>query len=332
MSQDERVTGPTLYSAVEELYSCPRSEFTARRKVLSTGARSAGDRELAAQIAALRKPTLSADTMNRLVHAAPEAMAELLDLGTALRSAEKALDAAALRELSSTRRSLVKDLAQLAFDITEQAAPSGSTRDEVVATLNAALADEEVAERLMSGALVTQASWDGFGSSSLPQLAAVIPMLRTRLKTSPRALPDPTAPVPTAPAPSQRRQGKSEQGPPDLAATERAAADRQTSERDRQTSERVATDREATERRKVEMERLLRIEVARAEVEKAEQAASTAAQEVLDIDRRIGELALQIAYQRELLTVAQREARSTEIRRRAARLALTRSGGPPSKK
>jgi hypothetical protein len=307
LRQDERVTDPTLLGAVEELYANPTAEFTARRKTLSVAARSGGDRELAARIAALRKPTLAADTLNRLVRTAPEAMQELLDLGTDLRAAEKALDAVALRELSTTRRGLVNDLTQLAFDITEQRAPSGSTRDEVLGTLNAALADQQVADRLMSGALVTQARWDGFGSTSLPELAAVIPM------PAPRAAPSPatgqgiavSAPVPAQPAlrePAQRRLPRVEQ----------------------------ANEQAATGQRDLEKQRLLRLEAARKEAEEAEQAASAAAQDLADIDRRIGELSLQIAHQRDLLAGAQRKARATESRRRAAQLTLTRSGGSAS--
>ena len=314
ISQDELVTAPDLHSAVEELYSSPAAEFTARRKALSASARSGGDRDLAVQIAALRKPTLSADTLNRLVRAAPEAVEELLDLGTALRSAEKALDAAALRELSGTRRSLVNDLAQLAFDITELAAPSSSTRDEVVATLNAALADEQVADRLMSGALVTQARWDGFGSTSLPELAAVIPMLRTR--------------TPPADRTSTGRE-EPERPKPGTATPQSRAAERKAD--DRRTAQQQAADRAAVTRREAEDERVRRLEAARREADEAEQAAAAAAQEVADIDRRIGELGLQLAHQRELLAQAQRTARSTENRRRAAHLALTRSGGSASR-
>lgn len=334
MSQDEAVTGPTLRSVVEELYSCPTGEFTTRRKVLSVAARSSGDRELAAQIAALRKPTLSADTLNRLVRAAPEAMDELLTLGSELRTAEKALDAAALRALSGRRRSLVNDLAQLAFEITEQATPSASTKEEVVATLNAALADGEVAERLMSGSLVTQARWDGFGSSSLPELAAVIPMLRPRSST-----------VTTA---HRGRPLATERAESGLRAAQEVATERAEPARDPdldqnkpagsgESAERAgpaptATDRAAAKRAAaqgaaLEQARVLRLEAARTEAGEAERAATAAAQQVADIDRRISELGLQIAHQRQLLAVAQRNVRSTEMRRRAAQQTLTRAGG-----
>lgn len=340
MRQDGPVTGPTLHGAVEELYSSPTAEFTRRRKLLSVAARSGGDRELAVQIAALRKPTLSADTLNRLVREAPQSVQELVDLGTAFRSAEKELDATALRELSRTRRSLVLDLAQLAFDITEQTTPSASTREEVVATLNAALADEEVADRLMSGSLVTQARWDGFGSASLPELAAVIPMLRARSQPAGRAgaaaaEPGPAEPEPGTPESAEPEPAEPEPAEPEPAGRRPAAPDPGAAQRQAaraQATERAAAEQRqaATRQRKAEEERLHRLEAARREAEEAGRAAAVAVQEVAEIDRRISELGLQIAHQRELLAVAQRSARSTEIRRRAAQLALTRAGGSAS--
>lgn len=335
MRQDGPVTGPTLHGAVEELYSSPTAEFTRRRKLLSVAARSGGDRELAVQIAALRKPTLSADTLNRLVREAPQSVQELVDLGTAFRSAEKELDATALRELSRTRRSLVHDLAQLAFDITEQTTPSASTREEVVATLNAALADEEVADRLMSGSLVTQARWDGFGSASLPELAAVIPMLRARSQPAGRAGAAAAEPGPAEPEPGTPESAEPEPAEPEPAGRRPAAPDPGAAQRQAaqaQATERAAAEQRqaATRQRKTEEERLHRLEAARREAEEAGRAAAVAVQEVAEIDRRISELGLQIAHQRELLAVAQRSARSTEIRRRAAQLALTRAGGSAS--
>ncbi|QNK80174.1 hypothetical protein [Nakamurella sp. PAMC28650] len=329
------MTGPTLHGAVEELYSSPTAEFTRRRKLLSVAARSGGDRELAVQIAALRKPTLSADTLNRLVREAPQSVQELVDLGTAFRSAEKELDATALRELSRTRRSLVHDLAQLAFDITEQTTPSASTREEVVATLNAALADEEVADRLMSGSLVTQARWDGFGSASLPELAAVIPMPRARSQPAGRAGAAAAEPGPAEPEPGTPESAEPEPAEPEPAGRRPAAPDPGAAQRQAaqaQATERAAAEQRqaATRQRKTEEERLHRLEAARREAEEAGRAAAVAVQEVAEIDRRISELGLQIAHQRELLAVAQRSARSTEIRRRAAQLALTRAGGSAS--
>lgn len=343
--QDGEVTEPSLLqAAVDELYSQPMSEFTARRKALSAAARKTGDRDTATQIAGLRKPTLSADTVNRLVRSAPDELGELLDLGAELRAAEKALDGAALRELSTRRRQLVNDLTRLAFELTEQSSPSPSVRDEVTATLNAALADKDVADRLISGALVTQARWDGFGSTSLPELAAVLPMDPNRRRRT-AAAPKPSFGQPGSDDESAPRTSASEKhsagkpstagqrpaGKPPAAKRSTAAADRaedaqRKAAADAQPAEKLAADRTASKAR-AERELGERIEAAEREATEADDAAQAAQQKLGEIDRRISELNIALAHQRELLAAAQKKSRTAETRRRTAHLALTRAGG-----
>jgi hypothetical protein len=333
------VTGPTLQAAVDELYSSPTAEFTARRKALAESARKAGDRETATRIGALRKPTRSADTLNRLVRSAGDEVSELLDLGAQLRAAEKALDGPKMRELSTQRRQLVGDLTKLAFDITDQPSPSASVREEVSATLNAALADDEVADRLVSGALVTHAQWDGFGSTSLPELAAVLPMNSFRRSKPVRDETGPftqdlgsadDAPVtgsderPANGAPPAKSPGRTDKRTRESA----GRVESQQARRRRDQTERAAAQAAAA-KAAAERERQRRLESAKLEATDAEQAATAAQHELQAIDRRISELSLQLAHQRQLLADAQRAVRSTEARRRAAHLALTRAGGSP---
>ena len=316
-----------LRGAVDELYSQPMPEFTARRRALAAVAKKAGEKEVAAQIGALRKPTLSADTVNRLVRAAPDKTDELLQLGVSLRAAEKALNGAALRELSGQRRRLVHDLAQLAFDLTDQPSPSASVREEVTSTLNAALADENIADMMMSGALVTQARWDGFGSTSLPELAAVLPLRpadrqrQTQRKADRTEQPDvpatdttstttTTTKTTTAPAAGRRAPDAATR-----AAVERAAESRRIAELQR------------ADRARVEKQKQQRLELAQQESDEADSAAELAQDTVDAIDRKLGELNMQLAHQRKLLDAAQQELRAAQQRRRSARLALTRAGG-----
>lgn len=316
-----------LRDAVDELYSQPMPEFTARRRALAAAAKKAGEKEVAAQIGALRKPTLSADTVNRLVRAAPDQIDELLQLGVSLRAAEKALNGAALRELSGQRRRLVHDLAQLAFDLTDQPSPSASVREEVTSTLNAALADENILDMMMSGALVTQARWDGFGSTSLPELAAVLPLRpadrqrQTQRKADRTEQPDgpatgttsttkTTTKTTTAPAAGRRAPDAATR-----AAVERAAESRRIAELQR------------ADRARVEEQKQQRLELAQQESDEADSAAELAQDTVDAIDRKLGELNMQLAHQRKLLDAAQQELRAAQQRRRSARLALTRAGG-----
>ena len=137
-----------LSDAAADLYSADPESFTARRKELAAQARRAGDAEAAKSIAALGKPTKSAWLVNKLVRDDPTVPQRLADLGDQLRAGEAALDGASIRKLSAARRELIDSLVKQALgaDAQRQAA----LREEVTGTLNAALADPDVA-KLVSG-------------------------------------------------------------------------------------------------------------------------------------------------------------------------------------
>jgi hypothetical protein len=148
-----------LAEAVAELYDQDPDEFMPRRRELTDAAKAAGDADAAKQIAALRKPTRSAWVVNHLVRADPEVTIALAALSTALRAG--ALDAAQIRELTTARAKLVDDLTRQAFALAGHPSPPAGQREEVSATLDAAIADPAVAGRL--GSLVRAARWAGFG-------------------------------------------------------------------------------------------------------------------------------------------------------------------------
>jgi hypothetical protein len=160
------VTGQDpLAEAVAELYSADPAEFTERRTALVARARADGDAAAARQIGGLRKPSRSAWVINQLARAEPGLAGQLTDLGDELRAAQDSLDGARMRELSARRRRLIDDLAQQAFGAAGQPAPPAALRDEVTATLGAALADPDVAGQLQAGTLVRAVQPGGFGPS-----------------------------------------------------------------------------------------------------------------------------------------------------------------------
>jgi hypothetical protein len=165
--------GDPLNEAAAELYSSDPDEFVERRGALAARAREAGQAPVAKQIAALRKPTRSAWVVNKLVRADPAAAAELASLGEELRTAQDSLDGAAIRELSQRRRELIDSLARQAFTAAGISAPPAGIRDEVTATLGAALADPQFAETLAAGALVRAVQAEGFGPVGRPTLTLV---------------------------------------------------------------------------------------------------------------------------------------------------------------
>lgn len=161
--------------ASDELYSTDPDEFVERRKSLADEARQSGQPAAAKQIAALRKPTRSAWTLNMLARTEPALIEDVIALGGQMREAERQLDGAQMRDLSKQRRQLINSLSRKAFAASKQSAPSAALREEVSNTLSAAFADPDLAELLQSGTVLKSAQWDGFGSGIRPDLSLVPP-------------------------------------------------------------------------------------------------------------------------------------------------------------
>ena len=149
--------GDLLAEAEAELYTADPDGFTARRTELAGRARDAGEPAVAKKITALRKPTRSAWVVNRLVRSDPEVRSRLDSLAADLRDAS---DGSRLRELTAARAKLVDELTRTALE--GLPAPPAAMREEVTATLDAAIADPEVAGRL--GSLARAEKYAGFGT------------------------------------------------------------------------------------------------------------------------------------------------------------------------
>ncbi|WP_329104462.1 hypothetical protein OG792_29755 [Micromonospora sp. NBC_01699] len=162
---------------VERLYTAPPDGFVAARAAAVAAARAAGDEATARQIGRLRKPTVAAWMVNLLAIRRPDLVAELVDLADALRTAQRELRGPQLRELSAQRRgtvsALVAQARALATGADARLAAGKLPLAEVETTLQAALADLDVAEQVRSGRLVRAASYAGFGEVPRPQLRLV---------------------------------------------------------------------------------------------------------------------------------------------------------------
>jgi hypothetical protein len=163
--------------AVERLYAAPPEGFVAARAAVAAEARDAGDDAAAREIAKLRKPTVAAWLVNLLAIRRPDLIDELTELSAALRVAQRELRGGELRELSAQRRGVVSSVVEEARRLAVRAQPALANAKlplaEVETTLNAALADEEVAEIVRSGRLVRSVEYAGFGEVPRPQLRLV---------------------------------------------------------------------------------------------------------------------------------------------------------------
>jgi len=158
-----------LDEVAAELYAVDPAGFVAARNAVVQRARDAGDRELAAAIGRLRRPSASAWAVNLLVRAAAEEVAELLVLGEELRSAQQRLHGEQLRRLNKQRREVVGALAGRARRLAADAGHplSAAAAAEVEQTLAAALADPECAQTVRAGRLTRPLQYAGLGAEPL---------------------------------------------------------------------------------------------------------------------------------------------------------------------
>jgi DNA repair exonuclease SbcCD ATPase subunit len=154
-----------LASARRELYGVKPAEFVAVRSELAKRARAAGDKGLADEIQALRKPTLAAWLVNALAREEADDLGELLELGRDMREGMGGVDADGLRQLTRKRHQLVAGLVGLAREL--GAANGLRVADDaaraVQTTLEATLSDAESAEAVAEGCLSEPLQPSGFG-------------------------------------------------------------------------------------------------------------------------------------------------------------------------
>ena len=285
--------GPDGMEAVTaELYALDPGEFVAARNELAKRLRKAGERQLAAEVAKLRRPSPAAWAVNQLVRRHREDLEALVQAGEDLRSAQdRALgggEPAELRQAARARREAVGRLTELAEAIlAERGGTPGAHAGEVAATLEAASLDEESAGQVLSGQLTSELQPpSGFGLSDVPVAE------RPARKEQP--------PSPVEKGPSRRELEKAEE-----AVAEARQRWEERSAKAREAVDRVGDARRAVREAEVDVARLedlladaerrRRATVREAEhaedaASRAEDAASRAAEVLRTAERRLAEL------------------------------------------
>lgn len=311
-----------LDDAVDDLYAVDLDRFIPRRTELVKAARADGDKEAATAIGALRKPTQSAFTINRLARTDPGTIDALVDLGTELQQAQTAGDGKALRELNTRRRKLLDTLTRRAFDIIGQQSPTAGQREEVNATLTAALADTGVADQLRQGILVRAAESSGFGFSPpeltlirSPRPAEPAKTTTTRGSSAPRTA---HATAKTPDTKGTNTKGTNTKGT-DTKGTDTKAAERQAAEA-RAEAARVAKDRETAARERA-------LAAAQAEADTADAAVQDAVDRADAAQQLITRLQRELSTARRALDEAQKQTRAAEQKQKSARVALNKVRG-----
>jgi hypothetical protein len=206
--------------AAARLYGLPLEAFTRERDATARELRKAKERDAAAAVAKLQKPTQASWAANHLARERSDLVGDLLEAGDALREAQDAAMAGEgsgdLRRATAEERRAVEALVAAAKDLKPGGRkPTETTLERLRTTLHAAATDDDVRAALEAGRLVEDAEGSAFGLMALGAGGGDEP--RTARKPKPKSRP------------------------------KRTAAERKESERD--AAEREAAEREARERR-----------------------------------------------------------------------------------
>jgi hypothetical protein len=157
----------SLESELDRLYALEPGEFVPERDRLARELRDAGRREESEQVKSLRKPTVSAATINQLSRRERREVDLLLDAGHRLREAQQRLlageDPGSLDDARRIEREALGKLRRAAQRIlAESGRESSTTLDRVMATLQAAAVSDEGRELLALGRLSGDLEAAGF--------------------------------------------------------------------------------------------------------------------------------------------------------------------------
>jgi hypothetical protein len=269
----------------DDLYALGLDRFVPERAALARALRADGRREEAAEVAALRKPSVAAWAVNQLVRTQGRAVAELFDAGDALRAAQAELlagrgDGRALRAAGQGERAAVDALVDLARGLLtpEGHDPSEATIEKVADTLHAAALDHDARRELRAGRLERELRHVGLGIGDLPE-----------------------AP-PARPAPKRKPPAR--------------AKPAGTADKDRAEAERLARERAEAER--AERERAKARKAARAAESAARRLADRAARALQVAEERRERAASALRDADEALAAAREEAEATTDAHRRA--------------
>lgn len=179
---------PDLDAEVDRLYRLPLDDFTSSRNDLAQRLKRAGQKEAAADVQALRKPTLPVWAINQIAHEHGKDVTALIEASDELRTAqERALgggDSDQLRSAASAERDALRKLTDHAQELLG-GDPPAATVERVASTLRAAALAPETRELLTSGRLSEELQSAGFGAFEGMSVPAQ-PSPRSRKKAAAR--------------------------------------------------------------------------------------------------------------------------------------------------
>ena len=156
---------------VADLYGLPLDHFIPQRASLVRELRSGGEREQAAVVAALRKPSVAAWAVNQLTRTRRREVDALFRAGDALRDVQAGVlggsaDARDLRSAAEQERAAVDALVDIARGLLSSGGHelSVATTERVAETLHAAALDDNARRQVREGRLVRELRHAGLGA------------------------------------------------------------------------------------------------------------------------------------------------------------------------
>ena len=223
-----------LAAVADTLYAGSADDFTEARNQSAKQAQDSGDKELAARIKKLKKPSVAAWAVNLLVRRESGQIDSVLSLAEQLRAAAEALDGPELRALTRQRRQLTSALASTAKSLARDAGVrlTGPVVDQVEGMLTAAMLDPVAAQVVRTGRVVTAFTSTGVSELDVAGVVAVPEAIDVRATPLPDEVeePDPVAlhVVPDGGAKLAAAEDALEEANEQVAAAERELAEAET--------------------------------------------------------------------------------------------------------
>ena len=171
------MTTARLLEIADRLYAEPLADFTPSRDAAAkaAGTGEAADKELAARVKALKKPSIAAWAVNVLVRRESEQIDQVLALGESLRAAAESMSGEDLRALTRQRRQLTNALAGTARDLAREqdVRLTSAVVDQVEGVLTAAMLDPVAAQVVRSGLVLAAFTSTGISEVDVEAVCAV---------------------------------------------------------------------------------------------------------------------------------------------------------------
>jgi hypothetical protein len=176
-SDPTQLPGDVPEQDVDALYGLPLDEFTPARDALAKELRGAGERDAAAWVKALKKPSATAWLVNQLARTQRADAQRVIDSGEAVRAAQDRVisgkaEAGELPRATEEHGAAMRALLAKAPGLLDRQgrSPSAATLDRAAETLRAIPLDEEARAGFANGRLTRerQASGLGFAPDAAP--------------------------------------------------------------------------------------------------------------------------------------------------------------------